>query len=99
MIWSPVCTIRAAAPFRQIIPLKIANLTSMLTKLNADVHVLMTENATNFINPITVCLRHRILIHIDIHRRSDNFLTFAGKKRRAYGGPDEGSNRPGALSY
>lgn len=32
---------------------KIANLTSMLTKLNADVHVLMTENATNFINPIT----------------------------------------------
>lgn len=32
---------------------KIANLTSMLTKLEADVHVLMTENATNFINPIT----------------------------------------------
>ena len=32
---------------------KIANLTSMLMKLNADVHVLMTENATNFINPIT----------------------------------------------
>lgn len=32
---------------------KIANLTSMLTKLHADVHVLMTRNATNFINPIT----------------------------------------------
>lgn len=32
---------------------KIANLTSMLTKLEADVHVLMTENATHFINPIT----------------------------------------------
>lgn len=32
---------------------KIANLTSMLTKLQADVHVLMTQNATNFINPIT----------------------------------------------
>ncbi len=32
---------------------KIANLTSMLTKLHADVHVLMTQNATNFINPIT----------------------------------------------
>lgn len=32
---------------------KIANLTSMLTKLHADVHVLMTKNATNFINPIT----------------------------------------------
>lgn len=25
---------------------KIANLTSMLTKLHADVHVLMTQNAT-----------------------------------------------------
>lgn len=32
---------------------KIANLTSMLAKLHADVHVLMTQNATNFINPIT----------------------------------------------
>jgi phosphopantothenoylcysteine decarboxylase/phosphopantothenate--cysteine ligase len=32
---------------------KIANLASMLVKLNADVYVLMTENATNFINPIT----------------------------------------------
>ena len=32
---------------------KIANLTSMLTKLHADVYVLMTKNATNFINPIT----------------------------------------------
>lgn len=32
---------------------KIANLTSMLVKLHADVHVLMTQNATNFINPIT----------------------------------------------
>ena len=32
---------------------KIANLTSMLVKLHADVHVIMTENATNFINPIT----------------------------------------------
>lgn len=32
---------------------KIANLASMLKKLNADVTVLMTQNATNFINPIT----------------------------------------------
>lgn len=32
---------------------KIANLASMLTKLHADVYVLMTKNATNFINPIT----------------------------------------------
>lgn len=32
---------------------KIANLASMLVKKHADVHVLMTENAANFINPIT----------------------------------------------
>lgn len=32
---------------------KIANLASMLSKLHAEIHVLMTENATNFINPIT----------------------------------------------
>lgn len=32
---------------------KIAYLASALKKLNAQVHVLMTENATNFINPIT----------------------------------------------
>ena len=32
---------------------KIASLASMLKKLRADVQVLMTENATNFINPIT----------------------------------------------
>lgn len=32
---------------------KIANLASMLKKLNANVTVLMTKNATNFIHPIT----------------------------------------------
>ena len=32
---------------------KIANLASMLKKLHCNVHVLMTQNATNFINPIT----------------------------------------------
>ena len=32
---------------------KIANLASMLKKRNADITVLMTKNATNFINPIT----------------------------------------------
>ena len=32
---------------------KIASLASALKKRHADVHVLMTENATNFINPIT----------------------------------------------
>ena len=32
---------------------KTASLASALKKLNADVHVLMTQNAVNFINPIT----------------------------------------------
>ena len=32
---------------------KIAYLASTLKKQQADVHVLMTRNATNFINPIT----------------------------------------------
>ena len=43
---------------------KIPNLVRMLTKLNADVHVLMTENAANFINPITfeTLSQHKCLI-------------------------------------
>ena len=32
---------------------KTANLASMLVKLNADVHVIMTQNATKFITPMT----------------------------------------------
>ncbi len=32
---------------------KAATLASMLVKLHADVHVMMTNNATHFINPIT----------------------------------------------
>ncbi|MBQ6393295.1 MAG: bifunctional phosphopantothenoylcysteine decarboxylase/phosphopantothenate--cysteine ligase CoaBC [Eubacterium sp.] len=32
---------------------KIANLASMLVKQHCQVHVIMTQNATNFINPIT----------------------------------------------
>ena len=32
---------------------KIASLASMLVKLHADVHVIMTQNATNFIHPTT----------------------------------------------
>lgn len=43
---------------------KIANLARMLTKLNASVHVLMTQNAVNFINPITfeTLTQHKCLI-------------------------------------
>lgn len=32
---------------------KMANVASMLIKLGSEVHVIMTKNATNFINPIT----------------------------------------------
>lgn len=43
---------------------KIANLASMLSKLHAEIHVLMTKNATNFINPITfeTLTNHKCLI-------------------------------------
>ncbi len=43
---------------------KIANLASMLVKLHADVHVIMTKNATNFINPITfeTLTNHKCLV-------------------------------------
>ena len=43
---------------------KIANLASMLGKLHADVHVLMTQNACNFIHPITfeTLTNHKCLI-------------------------------------
>ena len=43
---------------------KIANLASALKKLHADVHVLMTRNATNFINPIVfeTLTKHKCLI-------------------------------------
>ena len=52
---------------------KIANLTSMLTKLNCDVHVLMTKNATNFINPITfeTLTNHKCLV--DTFDRNFNY--------------------------
>ncbi len=43
---------------------KIANLASMLVKQHADVHVLMTQNATNFINPIAfeTLTNHKCLV-------------------------------------
>lgn len=43
---------------------KIANLASMLVKLHADVQVLMTQNATNFIHPTTfeTLTSHKCLI-------------------------------------
>ncbi len=67
---------------------KIANLASMLVKLHADVHVIMTKNATNFINPITfeTLTNHKCLIdtfdrnfefhveHVALAKRADIFV-------------------------
>lgn len=52
---------------------KIASLTSMLTKLNCDVYVIMTKNAANFINPITfeTLTGHKTLI--DTFDRNFNY--------------------------
>lgn len=52
---------------------KAANIASMLVKMNADVHVLMTENARNFINPITfeTLTGHKCLI--DTFDRNFNY--------------------------
>lgn len=52
---------------------KMANLTSMLVKLHADVHVLMTKNATNFIHPITfeTLTSHKCLV--DTFDRNFNY--------------------------
>lgn len=67
---------------------KIANLASALKKLNANVDVIMTENATNFINPITFetltgnkCIvdtfdrgfQHNVE-HISLAKKADLFL-------------------------
>lgn len=43
---------------------KMANTANMLKKLGADVHVLMTQNATQFINPVTfeTLTQHKCLI-------------------------------------
>lgn len=67
---------------------KIANLASMLSKLHAKIHVLMTKNATNFINPITfeTLTGHKCLIdtfdrnfqysveHVSIAKKADVVL-------------------------
>ena len=68
---------------------KIANLASMLSKLHADIHVLMTQNATNFINPITfeTLTGNKCLIdtfdrnfqfnveHVSLAKKADDMLT------------------------
>ena len=68
---------------------KIASLASMLAKQHADVTVIMTKNATNFINPITFesltgnkCLVDTFdrnfefqVEHVSLAKRTDVFLT------------------------
>jgi phosphopantothenoylcysteine decarboxylase/phosphopantothenate--cysteine ligase len=67
---------------------KIANLASALVKLHADVHVIMTQNATNFINPITfeTLTNNKCLVdtfdrnfqynveHVSLAKRADVFM-------------------------
>ena len=67
---------------------KIANLASALVKLHADVHVIMTQNATNFINPITfeTLTNNKCLVdtfdrnfqynveHVSLAKKADVFL-------------------------
>ena len=52
---------------------KIANLASALVKLHADVHVIMTQNATNFINPITFETLTRNKCVVDTFDRNFNY--------------------------
>ena len=67
---------------------KAANLASLLKKRGCDVHVIMTKNATNFINPITfeTLTEHKCLIdtfdrnfqynveHISLAKKADGVL-------------------------
>lgn len=67
---------------------KSVNLTSLLKKRGCDVHVIMTQNATNFINPITfeTLTEHKCLIdtfdrnfqynveHIALAKKADGVL-------------------------
>ena len=52
---------------------KIASLASSLIKLHADVHVIMTENATKFINPITFETLTRNKCIVDTFDRNFNY--------------------------
>lgn len=45
---------------------KAADLTSQLTKLGYDVHILMTEAATKFITPLTLQVLSKNPVHLDV---------------------------------
>lgn len=69
---------------------KIASLASALKKLHADVHVLMTKNAENFINPITFETLTGNKCLIDTFDRNFQYnvehVALAKKSRCGYGG-------------
>ena len=68
---------------------KIAYLASALVKAGAKVHVLMTQNATNFINPITFETLTGNKCLIDTFDRNFQFsVELFGKRSRCfYGSP------------
>ena len=51
---------------------KLANLASMLVKQHADVHVIMTENATKFITPCTFEVLTGNKCHVDTFERDED---------------------------
>ncbi|HGD1828264.1 TPA: flavoprotein, partial [Streptococcus agalactiae] len=45
---------------------KAADLTSQLTKIGYDVHIIMTQAATEFITPLTLQVLSKNPIHLDV---------------------------------
>ena len=61
---------------------KIAYLASALKKLHAEVHVLMTKNATNFITPITFESLTGTKCLVDTFDRNFQFQIFISECKR-----------------
>ena len=50
---------------------KAADLSNQLTKLGYQVHVLMTEAATQFISPLTLQVLSKNPVHLDVMKEDD----------------------------
>lgn len=50
---------------------KAADLSNQLTKLGYQVHVLMTEAATQFITPLTLQVLSKKAVHLDVMKKDD----------------------------
>ncbi|MBF7093756.1 phosphopantothenoylcysteine decarboxylase [Streptococcus sp. HF-1907] len=50
---------------------KAADLTNQLTKFGYDVHVLMTQSATQFITPLTLQVLSKNVVHLDVMEEGD----------------------------